>query len=181
MSNWLLAIVTSILVLGPNLAGHGFAADDGSVMIKKRIDGALEVLSKRVGAKKIERVPNEPPMLVVDEEDISAIHLLKECRSAQAVPFLLQYIDVRFIVTQPFGIRPLKSIELAADDALKAIGLPAIDGILGSVAKGSLEQSKHKPARALCAEVLGEEGLRARVGFLKLSGDERVKKFFLSK
>ena len=49
------------------------------------------------------------------------------------------------------------------------MGLPTVDYILQEVSAEKLDKKKYPRARNLCVDLLGEDGLKARAGFLKLN------------
>lgn len=144
--------------------------------LRARLSEARNLL-KKLDPSKVKAAENGVPILWVEGESIDALHFVRGCRNADAVPLLVPFLDVRFlwIVDAPINAQPRS--EIAADKALKEIGLPSVDYILKQVSDGKLDKDKRKPARELCLEILGDEGLQARAAFLKLAKNDKVKAF----
>lgn len=148
--------------------------------LKAQIKGAVQSVAE-IDQKKIERPETGRRNILLDKGRADAIHFLRDCRSPAAVQPLLPFIGVVFQIYEKGAVNPLLKRELTADDALKAIGLPAVDQILQSVSEGKLDKAQHKDARKLLVEILGADGVKERAAFLKLGKDEKVRKFLAGK
>jgi hypothetical protein len=155
--------------------------EEPETQIKTAVRKALDLLRTKIKPSDVERTPGEPPILVIDKGDMAAVYAVKLCRTHESVGLLLPFLDVRFMVASKLGARPVDKIELFADDTLKEIGLPAVDEILKRASEGTLGKLQEKPAKRVCLEILGEEGLSSRARFLNLGKDVQVKKFLALK
>jgi hypothetical protein len=116
--------------------------------------------------------------IFVSQEDLAALRVIALTRNADAVEALIPFLGVTFYsFADGSGSPKLKGGGLLADNALKASGLPAVDHILTLASESKLDKTKSKAARHLCVDILGEDGLRARVQFLKLGDNPKVKVF----
>lgn len=144
--------------------------------LKAGIDQAVSIVQK-LDPKKIERNELGIPFLDVDKHAFDTLGYLEKVKSTDAIPHLVPWIDVRFKYLEPGVKSKVFRYERSADNALKATGLPAVDHILTIASESKLDKTKAKAARQLCVDILGEDGLRARVQFLKLGKDDKVKSF----
>jgi len=127
------------------------------------------------------RSDNEKRNMAVDLRDIEAVDFLKACRSSQAVNSLLPFIGVEFMAADPrLGPKSLR-VELAANNALREIGLPGVDAILRAIAKSKLKPWQITPARDISVAILGEKGVRVRAEFLGLADNAMVNEFIKGK
>jgi hypothetical protein len=145
-----------------------------------RLDSAARLLAE-LSSSNIKQSKEGTRRILVEQATIDAGRLLKASRSPLAAKPLLSFIGVQFEIFSKSDTSPKLQVEMFADDTLKALGLPAVDAVLEAVADGTLEKTRWKAARNLAVEILGEEGLKARVGFLKLAKNEKVQSFVGSK
>lgn len=164
--------------------GHGynprsiaFAVEQQS--LKGGVAAALQQLNP-LKAGDINRTKGLSPQVIVDPDQAGAVSYLQAVRSPEAVAPLIPFIGVHFLwVPRVDGARPI--MRQLPDETLRAIGLPAADGILQAVAADKLDPASVIDARKLLVDMLGEEGLKTRVVFLKLSKNNKIQSFLEKK
>lgn len=119
--------------------------------------------------------PEEEPVQVLYEQ-FCAIQFLGQSRDPEAIAVLIPLLG-RPISSWSQGDGASVVGGRIADDALVAIGLPAVDAILRGIADGRITGECEEPARRVGLRVLGAAGLSGRASDLGLGDDPHIKRF----
>ena len=152
---------------------------EATMLIDKAVQEAIGTL-KNIDKSRFFKEENGEISISVQNyvlESIEFLSIVRSSREDAVIEVLFEIMDVRFIVI--IGSRWIGG-GMCCTDALEKIGLPAVDWILKKISTSSIPKEKYKSCKKLVTKVLGEEGVKARVAFLKLNENKAIKEFFLA-
>ncbi len=124
--------------------------------------------------KFMENLPVKNNIALIEPYELPAIQCLKYCRTKESAKRLVKLIGVGYMV---HGGSKIIAVETVADDILVEIGLPSVDEILKGISDGRIKKKQYEACRRILSKILSKEGIQARIKFLKLENNKKLKAF----